>query len=295
MAKRKELFLSFCHNMKGKKMKTRVITGIGIIAVAIALVALASFTPIYCIGMAALAVIASFELLRVFGVHKEWHISAPTYVLSAAFPFAAYFAGESKGKFVLLMGAVLFSFLVYLLGVAVFSHKKIKFVLVAAVYMAIIYVIVSFTSLSLLMYVPKGIYYLGIIIISSWGCDAGAYFVGCKFGKHKLIPDVSPNKSVEGAIGGMIISVLANIIYGHIVNVCGGADVDYLALAILGLVLSVVAMVGDLIASLIKREYGIKDYSNLLPGHGGIVDRFDSVFPIATFLLMVSAVWPPFV
>ena len=276
-------------------MKTRVITGIGIIAVAIALVALASFTPIYCIGMAALAVIASFELLRVFGVHKEWHISAPTYVLSAAFPFAAYFAGESKGKFVLLMGAVLFSFLVYLLGVAVFSHKKIKFVLVAAVYMAIIYVIVSFTSLSLLMYVPKGIYYLGIIIISSWGCDAGAYFVGCKFGKHKLIPDVSPNKSVEGAIGGMIISVLANIIYGHIVNVCGGADVDYLALAILGLVLSVVAMVGDLIASLIKREYGIKDYSNLLPGHGGIVDRFDSVFPIATFLLMVSAVWPPFV
>lgn len=295
MAKRKELFLSFCHDMKGKKMKTRVITGIGIIAVAIALVALASFTPIYCIGMAALAVIASFELLRVFGVHKEWHISAPTYVLSAAFPFAAYFAGESKGKFVLLMGAVLFSFLVYLLGVAVFSHKKIKFVLVAAVYMAIIYVIVSFTSLSLLMYVPKGIYYLGIIIISSWGCDAGAYFVGCKFGKHKLIPDVSPNKSVEGAIGGMIISVLANIIYGHIVNVCGGADVDYLALAILGLVLSVVAMVGDLIASLIKREYGIKDYSNLLPGHGGIVDRFDSVFPIATFLLMVSAVWPPFV
>jgi phosphatidate cytidylyltransferase len=275
-------------------MKTRVITGVGIIAVAIALVALASFTPMYCIGMAVLAVIASFELLRVFGVHKEWHISAPAYVLSAAFPFAAYFAGDSRGKFVLIMGAVLFSFLVYLLGVAVFSHKRIKFVLVAAVYMAIIYVIVSFTSLSLLMYVTKGIYYLGVIIISSWGCDAGAYFVGSKFGKHKLIPDVSPNKSVEGAIGGMIISILANILYGHIVNICGGADVDYLALAILGLVLSVVAMVGDLIASLIKREYGIKDYSNLLPGHGGIVDRFDSVFPIATFLLMVSAVWPPF-
>ena len=296
MAKREELYnFSFLYPYyERQKMKTRVITGIGIIAVAMVLVALASFTPIYCIGMAALAVIASFELLRVFGVHKEWHISAPTYVLSAVFPFLAYFIGESRGKFVLLMGAVLFSFLVYLLGVAVFSHKKIKFVLVAAVYMAIIYVIVSFTSLSLLMYVEKGIYYLGVIVISSWGCDAGAYFVGCKFGKHKLIPDVSPNKSVEGAIGGMVISILANVLYGHIVNICGGADVDYLALAILGLVLSVVAMIGDLIASLIKREYGIKDYSNLLPGHGGIVDRFDSVFPIATFLLMVSAVWPPF-
>ena len=275
-------------------MKTRVTTGIGIILVAIALVALASFTPIYCIGIAVLAVIASFELLRVFGVHKEWHLSAPAYVLSAVFPFAAYFVGEGRAKFVLIMGAILFSFLVYLLGVAVFSHKKIKFVLVAAVYMAILYVIVSFTSLSLIMYVNKGIYYLGIIIISSWVCDSGAYFIGCKFGKHKLIPDVSPNKSVEGAIGGLAVSVLVNLLYGHVIKICGGAEVNYLALAILGLVLSVVAMIGDLIASLIKREYGIKDYSNLLPGHGGIVDRFDSVFPIATFLLMVSAIWPPF-
>ncbi len=281
--------------MKGEKMKTRVITGIGIVLVAIVLVALASFTPVYSIGMAALSVIATFELLRVFGVHKEWHISAPSYVISAALPFAAYFAGDERGKFVLIMGAVLFIFLVYLLGVAVFSHKKIKFVLVAAVYMAIVYVIVSFTSLSLIMYVNKGIFYLGLLIISSWGCDAGAYFIGCKFGKHKLIPDVSPNKSVEGAIGGIAVSVALNLLYGYVVNVCGGADVDYIVIALLGLVLSVVAMVGDLIASLIKREYGIKDYSNLLPGHGGIVDRFDSVFPIATFLLMVSAVWPPFV
>ena len=275
-------------------MKTRIITGIGIVLVAIALVALASFTPIYCLGMSALAAIATFELLRVFGVHKDWHISAPAYALAVAFPFAAYFVGDSKAKFVLIMGSALFSFLVYLLGVAVFSHKKIKFVLVAAVYMAIIYVIVSFTSLSLIMYVSKGIYYLGLIIISSWGCDAGAYLIGCKFGKHKLIPDVSPNKSVEGAIGGMAVSVVFNLLYGHIVKICGGAEVDYLVIAILGVVLSVVAMVGDLIASLIKREYGIKDYSNLLPGHGGIVDRFDSVFPIATFLLMVSAIWPPF-
>ena len=295
MAEREDVIFLLMLINERQKMKTRVITGIGIILVAIALVALASFTPIYCIGMATLAVIATFELLRVFGVHKEYHIAIPSYILAAALPFAAYFVDEERAKFVLIIGAVLFSFLVYLLGVAVFSHKKIKFVLVAAVYMAIIYVIVSFTSLSLIMYVNKGIYYLGIIIISSWGCDAGAYFIGCKFGKHKLIPDVSPNKSVEGAIGGIAVSVALNILYGYIVKTCGGAEVNYLVLAILGLVLSVVAMIGDLIASLIKREYGIKDYSNLLPGHGGIVDRFDSVFPIATFLLMMSAIWPPFV
>jgi phosphatidate cytidylyltransferase len=276
-------------------MKTRVITGIGIFVVAVLLVVLAPFTPIFCIGMSVLAVMASFELLRVFGIHKDWHISAPSYLLAAALPFAAYFVtDETRVKFILIEAAIIFIYLVYLLGAAVFSHKKIKFVLVAAVFMALVYVIVSFTSLSLLMYVNKGLFYFGVIIISSWGCDAGAYFIGCKFGKHKLIPDVSPNKSVEGAIGGVLVSIVLNVLYGFVVSSLGGAKVEYLSLALLGLVLSIVAMVGDLIASLIKREYGIKDYSNLLPGHGGIVDRFDSVFPIATFLLMMSAVWAPF-
>ena len=276
-------------------MKTRVITGIGILVVAVLLVVLAPFTPIFCIGMSVLAVMASFELLRVFGIHKDWHISAPSYLLAAALPFAAYFVtDETRVKFILIEAAIIFIYLVYLLGAAVFSHKKIKFVLVAAVFMALVYVIVSFTSLSLLMYVNKGLFYFGVIIISSWGCDAGAYFIGCKFGKHKLIPDVSPNKSVEGAIGGVLVSIVFNVLYGFVVSSLGGAKVEYLSLALLGLVLSVVAMVGDLIASLIKREYGIKDYSNVLPGHGGIVDRFDSVFPIATFLLMMSAVWAPF-
>jgi phosphatidate cytidylyltransferase len=276
-------------------MKTRVITGIGILVVAVLLVVLAPFTPVFCIGMSVLAVMASFELLRVFGIHKDWHISAPSYLLAAALPFAAYFVtDETRVKFILIEAAIIFIYLVYLLGAAVFSHKKIKFVLVAAVFMALVYVIVSFTSLSLLMYVNKGLFYFGVIIISSWGCDAGAYFIGCKFGKHKLIPDVSPNKSVEGAIGGILVSIVLNVLYGFVVSTLGGAKVEYLSLALLGLVLSIVAMVGDLIASLIKREYGIKDYSNLLPGHGGIVDRFDSVFPIATFLLMMSAVWAPF-
>ena len=276
-------------------MKTRVITGIGILIVAIILLILAPTTPVFCIGIATLAVMACFELLRVLGVHKNWHISVPTYAIAAAFPFASWFAKDGhEVAFVLILASVIFMFLVYLLGVAVFSHKKIQFGLVATVFMAVTYVIISFTSLSLLMYVNKGIYYFGIIIISSWGCDAGAYFIGTKLGKHKLIPEVSPHKSVEGAIGGIIVSIVFNLIYGHIVNIFGGADVDYVVLAILGLVLSVVAMIGDLIASLIKREYGIKDYSNVFPGHGGVMDRFDSVFPVATFLLMMSAVWAPF-
>ncbi len=284
---------------KGKKMKTRVITGIGIFVVAAALLAL-NFTPVFCIGIAALSVMACFELLRVFGMHKDWHISAPTYAIAGAFPLLAYITKsrpDLRVTFILVFASVLFSFLVYLLGVSVFSHKKIKYAKVAEVFMSVSYVIISFTSLSLLMYVNKGIYYFGILIISSWGCDAAAYFVGSKLGKHKLIPDVSPNKSVEGAIGGILASMILNVLYGLLIDKIGvfDASANYVALAVLGLVLSVVAMVGDLIASLIKRENGIKDYSNIFPGHGGIMDRFDSVFPIATFLLMMSGLFAPFV
>lgn len=280
-------------------MKTRIITGICIFAVAIGLVLLAPTTPVFCIGIALLSAMAAFELMRVFGVHKEWHISIPTYSVSGALPAAAYVTKDAdeatRTAFILIAVSVIFTYLVYLLAVAVFSHKKIKFSTVSEVFMSIAYVTVSFTSLSLLMYVNKGIYYFGIILISSWGCDTGAYFIGSKFGKHKLIPDVSPKKSVEGAIGGLATSVVLNLLYGIIVGAAFDVSVNYVALAVLGLVLSVVAMIGDLIASLIKREYGIKDYSNILPGHGGIMDRFDSVFPIATFLLIVSGFFAPFV
>ncbi len=280
-------------------MKTRIITGICIFAVAIGLVLLAPTTPVFCIGIALLSAMAAFELMRVFGVHKEWHISIPTYSVSGALPVAAYVTKDAdeatRTAFILIAVSVIFTYLVYLLAVAVFSHKKIKFSTVSEVFMSIAYVTVSFTSLSLLMYVNKGIYYFGIILISSWGCDTGAYFIGSKFGKHKLIPDVSPKKSVEGAIGGLATSVVLNLLYGIIVGAAFDVSVNYVALAVLGLVLSVVAMIGDLIASLIKREYGIKDYSNILPGHGGIMDRFDSVFPIATFLLIVSGFFAPFV
>lgn len=280
-------------------MKTRIITGTCIIAVAIGLVLSASSTPIFCIGIALLSAMAAFELMRVFGVHKEWHVSIPTYVISGALPAAAYVTkdqdADARMTFILVAVSLVFSYLVYLLAVAVFSHKKIKFSTVSEVFMSVAYVTISFTSLSLLMYVEQGIYYFGILLISSWGCDTGAYFIGSKFGKHKLIPDVSPKKSVEGAVGGLVASVILNLLYGLLADFVFGVGVNYISLAILGLVLPVVAMIGDLIASLIKREYGIKDYSNILPGHGGIMDRFDSVFPIATFLLIVSAIYAPFV
>ncbi len=115
-------------------------------------------------------------------------------------------------------------------------------------------------------------------------CDAGAYFVGRKFGKHKMAPTISPKKTVEGAIGGIVIGTVAAFTFAVIVKIFSFEW--YLVLA-LTFVLTVVSEVGDLYFSLVKRKYGIKDYGKLIPGHGGVLDRFDSVVFVVTVLGLI--------
>ena len=107
------------------------------------------------------------------------------------------------------------------------------------------------------------------------------------FGKHKLIPDVSPKKTVEGSIGGIVFCALGYIIYGLLVSKFFEVEMNIIALAVFGVLVSVISQVGDLAASLIKREYGVKDYGRLFPGHGGVLDRFDSVIAVASALMVL--------
>ena len=152
----------------------------------------------------------------------------------------------------------------------------------------------SFTSLSAIRYLNNGMLCLMLVFFISWGCDASAYLFGTFIGKHKLIPDVSPKKSVEGAIGGIFGAIVLSVGFGLFADFVMGANVNYLYVGLFAAVLSVVSQIGDLIASLIKREYGVKDYSNLIPGHGGIMDRFDSVLVVAMPLLVLCLAFPPF-
>jgi phosphatidate cytidylyltransferase len=123
-----------------------------------------------------------------------------------------------------------------------------------------------------------------------------AYVVGSLIGKHKLIPEISPKKTVEGAIGGVVGAIIAFLLFGLILDLAvEGMEVRYLVLAIYAAILAVVSQLGDLIASLIKREHGVKDYGNLLPGHGGIMDRFDSILAVSTILLILCLVVPPII
>ncbi|MBQ8214245.1 MAG: CDP-archaeol synthase [Clostridia bacterium] len=123
--------------------------------------------------------------------------------------------------------------------------------------------------------------------MGAWVTDTFAYFCGMLFGrggKHKLIPDVSPKKTVEGSIGGTVFCILAMVIFGIIINSIADLRANYIVLIGAGLLASIVSQIGDLCMSVIKRTYGIKDYGKLFPGHGGVLDRFDSVLAVAIVL-----------
>ena len=151
-----------------------------------------------------------------------------------------------------------------------------------------IYVIACFTSIIMIRYGNNGQNIYLLVFLGAWICDTFAYFTGRFFGKHKLIPEISPKKTVEGAIGGIVFTIVGFAIYGLIMNKFFDAELSYLVLCIYGLILSIISQIGDLIASSIKRQYGIKDYGFIFPGHGGVLDRFDSVLLVAPVLYVLN-------
>ncbi len=278
-------------------MKQRIITALILIAFALPVVIFSSYY-VYPIVLSVLAARTVFEFLRVFGVERRLLISLPAYLLAAAFPQFAYFVEENSViTYLAVLAASVFVYMLLLMGISVFSKGSIPFSKISEIYTSITYVVIAFSSLSLIRYIDKsvGVFLIVLACLVSWICDAGAYAVGLMFGKHKLIPEISPKKTVEGAIGGIITATLALPLYGFMLDIIvEGISVNYVRLLIFGFLLSIVSQLGDLVASLIKREYGVKDYGRIFPGHGGVMDRFDSLLAVTTVLLILNTVFPPF-
>lgn len=292
-------------------MKQRVLTSIGIGIVGIPVVLLSKYI-IYPLFLGFLAAIAVWELLRVFGFQKRFEIAIPAYLVSGLLPVFAYdyFTGGNTSLYILVLAGAIFAFLLYLTVVCVVGkevlmrkneeagesgkQRILEFGDVAAVFISVTYVTVSFTAMSLTRYMPNGVYIFALVFVAAWMCDIFAYFTGRLLGKHKLAPHLSPKKTIEGSLGGITFAVIGCVVYGLIVESLTDLSANYLVLALLGFALSIISQIGDLWASLIKREYGIKDYSQMLPGHGGVMDRFDSILAISTVLMAVCLVFPPF-
>ena len=276
-------------------MKVRLLTSLGIAVFGIPLLIFSQYI-VFPIAVSIVSLIGAFEILRVIGMHKNFFISIPSYLLSAGLPIGAFFAtGDKLMMYINAMAILLFVFLIYLFFLSVFMHGRIKYSQVSEVYSSVTYIATSLTAMCILRYLSGGLWNLILVFIGAWVCDMSAYIVGSLIGKHKLIPAVSPKKTVEGAVGGILFVILGYLLYGFIISKATDFTPNYWVLLVAGIIVPIVSQLGDLIASLIKREHGVKDYGNILPGHGGILDRFDSVIPVSMVLMIICAIFPPFV
>ena len=266
-------------------MKTRVITGICMAAVLLP-VAYFSGTWAYPIVLALLAAVGCFEMLRCIGIHKNLWITLPAVLAGAAMPLLAKALPDACFT---LLGIVTAGVMFWIFSVSLFSHGKLPIDTAGMAFLGLFYVIWGFCAMALLRQIPMGQYLFVLPFVGAWVSDTFAYFTGRLLGRHKLIPDVSPKKTVEGAVGGVVFAMLGFALFGFIVGKLGGGTPDYFALVILGLPVSLVSIVGDLVMSLVKRRYNIKDYGKLFPGHGGVLDRFDSVLATAIILYLLCA------
>lgn len=267
-------------------MLKRTITGLCMVCIAVPVI-IFSDTYVFPVFIALLCAIGTFEMLRCIGTVNNPLITVPVMIVAAAFPILAKVI-KNINYFTATYLAVLMLTLFMMMAAGIFS-SKIDIVDAAETFALCMYIITGFVSLVLLRLEEHGEYYFLIPVIAPFTCDIFAYLTGRFFGKHKLVPKVSPKKTVEGAIGGTLFCTAICTAYGLILR--HAVDLKFILPAwtfvVGGLLIAVVSQLGDLVASVIKRRYGVKDYGNILPGHGGIVDRFDSVIPTAPLFLIL--------
>lgn len=268
-------------------MITRIITAVVGIVVAIAVLFLAA-TPVYNLAVSLLTVLMLYELLSACDCIKYKFHSIVCVVFAAVMPFLAEFEGM-EAKYLLGTSCIFLIFVGYIA-----DHKNVTFEKICCMLAVTLLTTLSMCCLVSLKNLDKvhGVCYVILCLAGAWLGDSGAYFVGTFLGKHKLCPEISPKKTVEGAVGGVITVGIVFAVYAFFYRLVQGYfgqsfEVNYPMIVVIGFVCGVLGIIGDLSASLIKRQAGIKDFGNIMPGHGGIMDRFDSVLFVAPFMMFV--------
>lgn len=270
-------------------MKKRVITALISLSIMIP-VLLISDTIVFPIALSFCSMIAIWEMVLCIGLKNSFLVTWPMFVLGGVTPFAVRYLRDFSELRRFGWVAIIFCIL-YFLSVLTFRGHRYKLADVSTCFMTVLYIIIGFNALLILHdYQVGGKFIYFMPILCAWSTDIFAYFCGRLFGKHKLIPEVSPKKTVEGSIGGIIFCVLATLLYGWIINrITDGLNANYIVLILTGFLTSIIAQIGDLAMSVIKRIYGIKDYGKIFPGHGGMLDRFDSVLSVSIVFLVICS------
>lgn len=256
--------------------KTRLLSGIVLVLVA--------FLTINCGGYVLLATLLCVSLIGMQELYRAMHVRKEGFgaleLVSYAGVLLIYLLLIPGDSAYPLMGVI--ASLVLIMCVYVFCYPAYQAGQIMAAFFGIVYVGVMLSYIYQTRMLPGGQFHVWLIFLCSWGCDTCAYCVGVLIGKHKMAPVLSPKKSIEGAVGGVAGAVLLGVIYAFFTK---GGMVEYGIICGVG---ALISMVGDLAASAIKRNQGIKDYGKLIPGHGGILDRFDSVIFTAPIIFYLA-------
>ncbi|HHZ05554.1 MAG TPA: CDP-archaeol synthase [Clostridiales bacterium] len=264
-------------------MKTRIISGaVGCALIVLTLAFNKAFPICVNILIALATLMCTTELLNAKGLIKNLRVSVPCMLFTAITPMLV-----SSGYWHIPV----YLFTLILFVVMLTNHEKFKFSDLAFIYTSVLIVTAGMSCIIAMCDRDRGHtgFNVTMCLVIPWAADAGAYFVGSFFGKRKLCPKISPKKTVEGAVGGIIFGVIGAIINAVIFQnfiFTGTESIHYINLFIVALIGAVISIIGDLSFSLIKRSCNVKDYGNVIPGHGGILDRCDSVIFTSSFILM---------
>lgn len=276
-------------------MRLRIITGVVGCAVAlVVLLLLPSF--VFNIAVAAVCGLAMWEMLIVTRFVGHRGLMAAGVIFSVIAPFLLLF-NRLVGSDMPALAAML----IYAMAMAIIQikyHETLPIERTGFVFFVSIVVSVALSCLSYLRGVhpagrdSDGVFYVMLTLLMPWVCDAGAYFVGTFLGRHKLCPTISPKKTVEGMVGGFVISVIASVLFGWLYQLFlqsqgVAATVELWQLGIVALLLAPLSVAGDLFASIIKRQCHVKDFGSIMPGHGGVMDRFDSLLFVAPVMFIL--------
>lgn len=265
-------------------MKTRIIAAAVLIPVLL-LILFVFDKLVAAIVFAVLLALGAYELLYRTGLVVRRRMVFYSAVMAAAMSVWSFFGAVNA---VAMLGLAVFMALLFM--EMMLDHVKVPVETVSLCLLGGFVVPYMLTGIIRILMGAQGRFFVAIPFIIAFSSDAGAYFAGLRFGRHKLAPVVSPNKTIEGMLGGLLASTLAMLIFALVLGLGFRLRVFYGFALIYGMVGSVVGVMGDLMFSVIKRQTGIKDYGNLIPGHGGFLDRFDSlvmVVPVVEALLVI--------
>ncbi len=262
-------------------MKTRIISGIimALIAAGLLTVGYLWASPVILVTVAVLAVAAIFEITYNAASIKNLTVVCGVCIYAfLAVLISCLLNDKGYGMVVFVTATVIYG--IYATVMILLYHNEFDLGKIALVYAMPLPFVFAFYCFGSIITGLDGIYYLLLLLNFSSVCDMGAYFTGVTIGKHKLCPQISPKKTVEGAVGGIVSSVIFTLMLSLLFNKFSAT------IMLLTVPFCILGMIGDLLASAIKRAVGLKDYSNLIPGHGGIMDRFDSIIMIAPSLFI---------